>query len=92
MRKLFNKIFPGLLSSRFNPETFVVSGLVYHQDTNELMTGIVEEFYEDGQLRERGNFIDGKEDGLWEPFDEDGNLTETSTFENGELVEENNNP
>ena len=68
-------------------------GLIYHQDTNELITGIVEEFHENGQLEFRGTVIDGKPvDGLWELFDEDGNLTETMTFRNGELVEENFNP
>ena len=73
--------------------TFIVrDGITYHQDTNEPVTGIVEEFYDDGQLWFRGNSIDGKRDGLYEEFDRNGNLTKTDTYRNGELVEENDNP
>ena len=78
MRKLFNKIFPGLVSS--HPKTVERDGLTYHQDTNKPVTGIVEEFHENGQLMGRGNFIDGKREGLFEYFDEDGNLTDTRTY------------
>ena len=50
--------------------------------------GLYEEFYENGQLRFRLNYIDGKRDGLIEFFDEDGNLISTETWENGELLPE----
>ena len=36
-------------------------GLTYHQDTNELVTGIIEDFYENGQLKSRENYIDGEQ-------------------------------
>ena len=39
--------------------------------------GLVEEFYENGQLKNRTNYRDWKQHGLWEYFDEDGNLTKT---------------
>ena len=77
-------------------ETVRRDGLVYHQDTNELVTGTVEWFHErdvsiqvslKGQLGSRGNYIDGKREGLWEYFDENGNLTRTGTWRNGVLVE-----
>ena len=61
-------------------ETVTRDGLIYHQDTNKPVTGIVEEFHENGQLMGRGNFIDGKREGLFEYFDEDGNLTDTRTY------------
>ena len=70
-------------------ETVTRDGLIYHQDTNKPVTGIVEEFHENGQLMGRGNFIDGKREGLFEYFDEDGNLTKTETYRDGELVEVN---
>ena len=85
--------------------------------------GVVETFYKNGQLESRGNYKDGKqdglwetflsnnnplilhghlqsrgnykndeEDGLWEEFDRDGNLTSTKTWENGVLIETNDNP
>lgn len=48
--------------------------------------GLWELFYQNGQLKERGNFKDGYEkDGLWEWFDEDGNLTKTKTYRDGVL-------
>jgi antitoxin component YwqK of YwqJK toxin-antitoxin module len=33
-----------------------------------------------------GNFIDGKEEGLWTWWDEEGNVTETETFKDGGLI------
>ena len=51
--------------------------------------GLYEEFYENGQLRFRLNYIDGKRDGLIEFFDEDGNLWKTNTYRNGKLAEDN---
>ena len=37
-------------------------------------TGIVESYYENGNLRVKGNFKDGKENGLWEWYYENGKL------------------
>ena len=54
--------------------------------------GPYETYNENGQLESRGNYIDGKREGLWEWFDENGNLTETRTYRNGDLVETNSNP
>ena len=67
-------------------------GIRYHQDTNKPITGIVESFHDNGQLRTRVNYKEGEQDGLWEWFNEDGNLSMTKTFRNGELVETNENP
>jgi antitoxin component YwqK of YwqJK toxin-antitoxin module len=74
------------------PLLLVRDGITYDQKTNEPVTGIVEKFYENGQLKWRTNFKDGKLDGLWEWFDNDGNLRSTDTWKNGELVETNSNP
>ena len=57
-----------------------------------LITGFGELFHDNGQLEGRGNFKDGKQDGLWEFFNENGNLIGTETYRNGELIEENLNP
>ena len=55
--------------------------------------GLSEEFHENGQLKMRGNFKDGKLNGLSEYFDnEDGNLTSTETWRNGVLEGVNANP
>jgi len=88
MKKLLTTLFPGLLSSRSQNVTVTRDGLTYHQDTNKPVTGIVEEFHENGQLSQRTNWKDGKEDGLSERFDQDGNLIETDMYKNGELLPE----
>ena len=49
--------------------------------------GLVEEFYDNGQLKSRENYKDGEREGLWESFDKEGNLTETEEYKDGELVE-----
>ena len=41
-------------------ETVTRRGLVYHQSSTEPFTGVVELFYEYGQLKERENYKDGK--------------------------------
>ena len=48
--------------------------------------GLIEEFYENGQLKSKGNYKDGKEDGLWEYFDEDGKETKTEEWKGGKLI------
>ena len=60
-------------------------GITYHQDTNELVTGIVESFYENGQLRSGGRFIDGKRHGQWNSFDEDGTSRRAKRYKYGEV-------
>jgi antitoxin component YwqK of YwqJK toxin-antitoxin module len=59
-------------------------GITYDQNTNEPVTGIVEEFYDDGQLKSRGTYIDGRKDGLWEWFYENGQLEHRTTFRDAE--------
>ena len=58
----------------------------YHKD--DQLHGPYERFYENGQLRSKGQLTDGVQTGYWEWFDEDGKLTKKGTFENGELNEE----
>ena len=65
-------------------QTVTRGGLVYHQDTNELVTGTVEKFHDNGQLQERGNFIDGELDGLYEWFYNNGQSERRGTYRNGE--------
>ena len=74
------------------PLLLVRDGVTYDQNTNELFTGIGEEFYDYGPLRIRTNYIDGEPDGLREWFDRNGNLISTQTFRNGVLIETNENP
>ena len=48
--------------------------------------GLVEEFYDNGQLKYRVNFKNGLQDGLWEYFDENGNLFSTEEWKDGEVT------
>ena len=65
---------------------FLIRGdIYYHQDTNEPVTGIVEEFHKNGRLRDRGNYKDGKRDGPFEGFYEDGQLFVRGNYKDGEL-------
>ena len=85
MKRLLNTLFPGLLSSRSQNVTVTRDGLTYHQDTNKPVTGIVEEFHENGQLMGRGNFIDGKREGLKEVFYRNGQLQYRGNHIDGKL-------
>ena len=74
-----------LSSCSQEPEVFtgpfiVRDGITYHQDTNEPLTGIIETFYENGQLERRGNYKDGKPEGLWERFYEYGQLKQKLNY------------
>ena len=46
-----------------------------------------EKFYENGQLEQRGNYKNGKMDGLREYFDKNGNLTGTKEYKDEVLQE-----
>ena len=49
-------------------------GIYYEVNSNTPFTGSVMEYYENGQLKSRENFKDGKEEGLSEYFYENGEL------------------
>jgi len=89
MKKVLTIICLVLLSScSQEPEVltgpFVTrDGIKYDQNTNEPVNGIAIEFYENGQLFERGNYIDDKRDGLLEEFYENGQLSTTVNFIDG---------
>ena len=52
--------------------------------SQEVVTGTVETYYENGQLSIRGNYIDGERDGLWEWFRENGQLWVKANYTDGE--------
>jgi len=78
-------------------------GLVYEVNSQTPFTGSVLGYYENGQLKEKGNIKDGKLDGLVERYYENGQLKEKgnikdgmrdglyeSYYENGQLKEKRN--
>ena len=63
---------------------FVIrENVIYHENTNEPVTGTVEEFYENGQLKERRNYRDGVREGLGEMFHENSQLSTRGGFKSG---------
>ena len=54
-------------------------------DKEEIKDGLVEEFYDNGQLKYRGNFNNGKPDGLYEEFynRKHGQLSSRGNFKDG---------
>jgi len=54
-------------------------------DKEEIKDGLVEEFDENGQLKSRGNYKNGKRDGLVKEFNEEGKLKFRNYYRNGEL-------
>ena len=49
--------------------------------------GLVEKFYDNGQLLLRENYKNGKLNGLWEYFDESGKSRGNENYKAGKLVE-----
>ncbi|MDG2229125.1 MAG: hypothetical protein P8L74_03275, partial [Gammaproteobacteria bacterium] len=54
-----------------------------HKDFVSIENGLLEIYYETGELEERRNVRDGLRHGLSEYFDKDGNLTKKETYSLG---------
>ena len=55
--------------------------LYFKKFSNFEFTGIVQTYYENGQLKENGEIINGKKLGLWKEFFQDGQLYISSNWE-----------
>jgi antitoxin component YwqK of YwqJK toxin-antitoxin module len=61
--------------------------VVVSKDTIEtVLNGDVEKYWDNGQLRGKGNFKDGNPDGVIEEYLENGQLKEKTTYKDGEEV------
>ena len=104
MKKLLTVLCLVLLSSYSYSQEVVTGpflirdGITYHQDTNELVTGIVLVSHSNCKPKSRMNFKNGKLDGLYESFHENGQLEYRGNFKNGkeeglrEYFDVNGNP
>jgi antitoxin component YwqK of YwqJK toxin-antitoxin module len=67
------------------------NGLFYKENERVPFTGAKERFYENDQLKYKGNFKDGKQVGLWKFYYDAGQLLSKGAFKNGKpdgLIEE----
>jgi antitoxin component YwqK of YwqJK toxin-antitoxin module len=46
-------------------------------------SGVWEEYYEDGSVKETGSYVEGEKDGLWKAYYPGGNLKHEITYESG---------
>jgi antitoxin component YwqK of YwqJK toxin-antitoxin module len=51
-------------------------------DENNQKTGYWEEYYSNGNLRRKGNYLNGKRDGYWEEYWFNGNLSSKGNYKN----------
>tara|TARA_X000001036_G_scaffold383002_1_gene376036 strand:+ start:238 stop:756 length:519 start_codon:yes stop_codon:yes gene_type:complete len=71
-------------SGTFSSDNLVErNGLFYNKLSNELFSGFVNFKFENGNLRSRGNFKNGKPDGSWEDFNKDGTYFSKGNYNNG---------
>ena len=54
---------------------------------DEAKNGVVETYYDNGQLQSRANYKDGKLDGLGEIWSRDGQLESRANYKDGVVVE-----
>lgn len=63
-----------------NKLTFVVNF------TEGYMNGSFQEYYSSGDIKERGQYLKGKKQGVWESFKSDGIIKLTEVFDSGDLI------
>lgn len=67
-------------SMHYNTSGEVISMGKYSDD--DVKNGFWIEYYENGYIRSKGNYIDGKKDGYWEYYYHDGNLEQKGSYKN----------
>ena len=66
-----------------NAEQLVVrQGISYEVNSNTPFTGSTVEYYENGQLAEKGNYVDGEKEGRWIEYWKKGQLKSRINYEN----------
>ena len=58
-------------------------GITYEVNSQTPFTGGFVNYHENGQLKGKGNYKDGKLNGLWEVFSENGQIQERKNFRLG---------
>ena len=63
-------------------------GLCYKKNAKEPFTGTLEVFWENGQLRLKGNYKNGKKHGIGEWFHDNGQLEQRGNYKNGQIIDQ----
>ena len=66
----------------------LVTSLTFAQEVKPKYEGIGEEvkatfYYDDGQIKQEGNYLNGKPNGKWVSFNEDGSKQAIGEYKNG---------
>ena len=67
-----------------NDKVTIVDGVCYLKADMSIVTGIVTQAYEDGQLKLEANYKDGQEDGLYKTWYENGQLRFEANYKDDE--------
>jgi antitoxin component YwqK of YwqJK toxin-antitoxin module len=69
---------------QWNKEQPIVDGIQINQyDIDGRKQGIWYEYWNNGQLKFKGSYINDNEDGMWEEYWENGKLGSKGTYKNG---------
>ena len=64
----------------------MVDNVVYFKSDTTLVSGVVRQWHDNGQLRSEEIYKDGKKDGVWKRWNEEGKLISEETYKDGELI------
>ena len=82
---IFVLAFPAIaLSQMILEENLIYRGnLAFHQESDELVNGIVISKYENGEIKEKGEYVEGLKELEWKEFHENGKLLSTTNYNKG---------
>ncbi len=63
-----------------------IDGLYCEVNSTTLFTGVVADYYDNGQLKQTGNWKDNKSEGLWEYYHSNGQLNGRVKYKDGKEV------
>jgi len=61
------------------------NGIFFSKETNKKFTGNIETYFENGQLRTEGKYVDGKQHGIQKSYFDTGALASEANYVNGKV-------
>jgi antitoxin component YwqK of YwqJK toxin-antitoxin module len=88
--KIENKIIADyksqLFSSKEDSTKYLKEVNDFNNKTHPPENGLFTDHFENGQLKERGNYKNGKKSGVWETWFDNGQKEDSATYRNDELI------